>query len=230
MKTPLLHAIERTKNLDSSDKMNFKGGKQYTQVATRVEMIREAYGENCQILTSIVECNERFVLMKAEICILKDSNWEVIATGHAEEYRQDRGVNSNSALENCETSAIGRALAACGIHGGEFASSFEVDNASNGKPETLKVLEQNGQHEYQATCMKHLDSIVAIKSGIDSGEYSSAAEAWFELTEDEKQALWKAPSKGGCFTTKEIEVIKSKDFREAHYVKKDQEESEGEAA
>jgi hypothetical protein len=229
MKTPLLYAIERTKNLDSSDKMDFRG-KQYTQVATRVEMLRDAYGENCQILTSIVECNERFVLMKAEICILKDSNWEVIATGHAEEYRQDRGVNSNSALENCETSAIGRALAACGIHGGEFASSFEVDNASNGKPETLKVLEQNGQSEYQNLCFKHLDSIVAIKSGIANGEYSSAAEAWFELKTEEKEALWKAPSKGGCFTTKEREFMQSTDFRNAHYVKKDEEESEGEAA
>tara|TARA_R100001230_G_C5671965_1_gene176978 strand:+ start:419 stop:1117 length:699 start_codon:yes stop_codon:yes gene_type:complete len=232
MKTPLLHAIERTKNLDSSDKMNFKGGKQYTQVATRVEMIREAYGENCQILTSIVECNDKFVLMKAEVCILKDSNWEIIATGHAEEYRQDRGVNSNSALENCETSAIGRALAACGIHGGEFASSFEVDNATNGKPETLKVLEQNYQHDYQATCMKHLESIVAIKSGIAYGEYSSAAEAWFELNAEEKEALWKAPSKGGCFTTKEREFMQSTEFREANPLKKDkdEEESEGEAA
>ncbi len=96
MKTPLLYAIERTKSLDSSDKMNFKG-KQYTQVATRVEMLRDAYGENCQILTSIVECNERFVLMKAEICILKDGKWEVIANGHAEEYRQ----GSRRQLELC---------------------------------------------------------------------------------------------------------------------------------
>jgi hypothetical protein len=216
MKTPLLYAIERTKNLDSSDKMDFRG-KQYTQVATRVEMLRDAYGENCQILTSIVECNERFVLMKAEICILKDGKWEVIANGHAEEYRQDRGVNSNSALENCETSAIGRALAACGIHGGEFASSFEVDNASNGKPETLKVIEQNNQAEYQALCDEHSESIVAIKAGIANQDLSAAAEAWFELDDTAKAGLWKAPSKGGCFTTIERDVIKSKDFREAHH-------------
>lgn len=36
------------------------------------------------------------------------------ATGHAEETVQGRGVNATSALENGETSAIGRALASCG--------------------------------------------------------------------------------------------------------------------
>jgi len=37
------------------------------------------------------------------------------ATGHAEELVSDRGVNSTSALENAETSAIGRALASAGL-------------------------------------------------------------------------------------------------------------------
>jgi hypothetical protein len=36
------------------------------------------------------------------------------ATGYAEEKITDRGVNATSALENCETSAIGRALANAG--------------------------------------------------------------------------------------------------------------------
>ena len=43
-------------------------------------------------------------------------------------------MNKTSALENCCTSAIGRALSACGLSGGEYASSFEVDNAINNKP------------------------------------------------------------------------------------------------
>ena len=47
-------------------------------------------------------------------------------------------VNKTSALENCETSAIGRALANLGIHGGEFASAFEFDNAVNNKSEPPK--------------------------------------------------------------------------------------------
>ena len=36
------------------------------------------------------------------------------ANGHAEEFRTERGVNSTNALENAETSAIGRCLANAG--------------------------------------------------------------------------------------------------------------------
>jgi hypothetical protein len=36
-----------------------------------------------------------------------------VATGYAEEVKSDRGVNATSFVENCETSAIGRAIANC---------------------------------------------------------------------------------------------------------------------
>jgi hypothetical protein len=60
-------------------------------------------------------------------------------------------------------------------------------------------------------------SIEAIKQGIESDDYSSAAESWFELSEDEKHAIWIAPTKGGPFSTKERELMKSVEFRQAHY-------------
>ena len=40
-------------------------------------------------------------------------------------------INTTSALENCETSAIGRALASAGYHGTEFCSANELENALN---------------------------------------------------------------------------------------------------
>jgi len=36
-----------------------------------------------------------------------------VSTGYAEEVKSDRGVNATSFVENCETSAIGRAIANC---------------------------------------------------------------------------------------------------------------------
>jgi hypothetical protein len=39
----------------------------------------------------------------------------LLSTGYAEEHHTDRGVNSTSHMENCETSAIGRALANYGM-------------------------------------------------------------------------------------------------------------------
>jgi hypothetical protein len=56
--------------------------------------------------------NDRFIVKAYLYRTYEDS--VAYATGYAEEKISDRGVNSTSALENCETSAIGRALAAAG--------------------------------------------------------------------------------------------------------------------
>ena len=60
-------------------------------------------------------------------------------------------------------------------------------------------------------------SIVAIKEGIALDNLSEAAEEWFTLEDEIKASLWIAPSKGGVFTTREREVIKSSEFRMAHF-------------
>lgn len=64
---------------------------------------------------------------------------------------------------------------------------------------------------------EYKDSISAIKEGIAGGDLSSASEEWFTLPERAKEELWKATTKGGCFTTKEREVMKTKEFRQAYY-------------
>jgi len=69
--------------------------------------------------------------------------------------------------------------------------------------------------KYEELTSRLSATIEVIKESIESGEYSSGSEAWQELTEEEKMGLWKAPSKGGCFTTQEREVMKSPEFRKA---------------
>lgn len=69
--------------------------------------------------------------------------------------------------------------------------------------------------KYEALCYKLGDSINVIKESIESGDYSAGSEAWQELSEEEKMSLWKAPTKGGIFTTQEREVMKSTEFRKA---------------
>lgn len=49
------------------------------------------------------------------------------ATGYAFEMDGGMGANKTSALENCETSAIGRALANMGLHGNKRASREEME-------------------------------------------------------------------------------------------------------
>ncbi|MBD9573780.1 ERF family protein [Pseudomonas sp. PDM23] len=71
--------------------------------------------------------------------------------------------------------------------------------------------------DYERLVKKYQPSIDAIKLGIFEGNLAKAAEEWCTLDEETKTGLWKAPSKGGCFTTKEREIMKSSEFRKAYY-------------
>ena len=116
-------------------------GKEYQTVALRVQKFREAHPE-WELSTEIIEANEKFVIMQARIY---NTDGKCIATGHAEEFRAASQINSTSALENAETSAIGRALAAAGWGGTEFASANEVQNAihqQNKKVDSTNFVEQ----------------------------------------------------------------------------------------
>lgn len=105
-------------------------GRQYKTVALRVQEFRLAHpiADGWAIVTKLVHCDADTVLFKAAIT---DPQGREIAVGYAEEKRTAKGINATSALENCETSAIGRALAAAGFAGTEYASADELVNALN---------------------------------------------------------------------------------------------------
>ena len=104
-------------------------GKSYQTVALRVHNFREQYPEH-SLTTEILHRDIDCVVMRA---VIADPAGRVMATGHAEEYRKASDINKTSAVENCETSAIGRALAAFGLGGTEFASADEVSRAITGQ-------------------------------------------------------------------------------------------------
>ena len=104
-------------------------GKEYQTVAYRVGKFREKFPDY-RLITEVLHRDEACVVMLARIA---DQNGNVLATGHSEEYRNDGNINKTSALENSETSAIGRALAALGMGGTEFASADEVARAVSGQ-------------------------------------------------------------------------------------------------
>ncbi len=98
--------------------------KEYITVAERIAVFREEHPD-WTILTEIVSANEDRVVMKAAI----SDHERILATGYAEEVRASSQINRTSALENCETSAVGRALAFLGLAGTEIASADEVASA-----------------------------------------------------------------------------------------------------
>ena len=121
MTEKLLQAIELVTN---APKVPQKGGKKYTQVQDRVEAFRKVFGFEYGIETKLLKDDGNAILIQATIT---DSNARVIGSGLAEEIRGSSNVNKTSAIENGETSAIGRALASAGLHGGEYASANELD-------------------------------------------------------------------------------------------------------
>ena len=100
-------------------------GKDYATVPHRVAVVRRNLGAKLQIHTEIISIDKDTVVMKASGLI----GGNVIATGHAEEKRTASRINQTSALENCETSAVGRMLAFVGITNDSIASAEEVSAA-----------------------------------------------------------------------------------------------------
>jgi hypothetical protein len=185
------------------------GKNEYKTVALRVnEFLASDHHKDWSIETDLIADGTN-VVIKATI---KDSDGRVRGTGYAEEVRGSSNINKTSAVENCETSSIGRALAAVGFAGTEYASANEVTDA---------IIQQNVLDatasfiHYNSSVREHIYSISAIKEALANNDLSTAAEEWGQLNEDEQRSIWKAPSKGGIFTTQELATIKTSDFREA---------------
>jgi len=105
----------------------------YETVAQRLVRWWTEYPDG-RIITSIHHYDGSTIIMRAE-CYNNDDR--LIATGYAEEVFGNSPVNKTSFLENCETSAIGRAISNSRIgHTGERASSTEMEkvNRVNSEP------------------------------------------------------------------------------------------------
>tara|TARA_Y100001963_G_scaffold113898_1_gene157824 strand:+ start:938 stop:1573 length:636 start_codon:yes stop_codon:yes gene_type:complete len=164
--------------LNETDGVTQKGGKKYTEVAKRVEVFRKHLGFKYTINTNIILDNEKRVVMKAQIFDLANTALP-IGEGYAEEIRGSSLVNKTSPIENCETSAIGRALASLGLHGGQYASVNEIEKAENNeknidenKKEIPKVEEKKTdwvQYVAQQTQnIKNMKSISALSGWANS--------------------------------------------------------------
>lgn len=104
--------------------INIKG-KEYVEVNERIRLFRLKYPMG-SIVTDVVSNDNGVCVIKAAIII----DNQIVATGHAYEKEGSTFINKTSYVENCETSAIGRALGAFGIGiDSSVASAEEVANA-----------------------------------------------------------------------------------------------------
>ena len=177
-----LKAILEDLNLKT---INLKG-KEYSMVSSRLEIFRKHFGFKYGIIEEILVDDGKRVVTKTSI-IDRDNPETPIGVGHAEEIRGSSLVNKTSAIENCMTSSLGRALAtAAALHGGEMASVNEIEKANNNnknieekqtKTDDENEDKDNDQEKWQKITENYLRNIDELKS-------QSMCMHWFNNNKD----------------------------------------------
>ena len=141
-------------------------GKEYVQVNERLKYFRAHYPKY-SLSSDVIEKTDSSILIQA---IIKDEKDRVIATGIAEEIKGSSYINKTSYVENCETSAWGRALGNLGIGlDTSVASADEVQNAqANQNVSPVKVTSKSTNKEAQVDDVFNV--METIKKGLNQGK------------------------------------------------------------
>mgnify|MGYP001268065259 CR=1 FL=1 len=164
-------------------------GKQYVEVNERIKFFRqEDQYKGWGIHTDINMLDGDQCLCK---CTIVNEDGEVIAQGHAHEVKSSSNINKTSHVENCETSAVGRALAMLGIGiDTSIASANEVEDAiakqdSGSTAKKIKKVQEKLDTEPPVNIM---DKAVAyIKSQTDKKKAFASIMDKYEASLTEKQ-------------------------------------------
>jgi len=113
-------------------------GKDYILVKDRVLYFNETYPDGCILTTLLSQPQDTTIVIKANVIPdIEQPNKQF--TGHAQEVIGEGYINKTSAMENAETSAVGRALAMMGIGVlDSIASVDEINKATNRSKVDLK--------------------------------------------------------------------------------------------
>jgi hypothetical protein len=172
----------------------------YETVEVRLEKFIKDYPD-FRISTELEVCEKDRYIVKAYL--FKDSEQSTaLSTGLAEEKVTDRGVNQTSALENCETSAIGRALANAGYAAkGKRPSREEMSKVVAAKPVkppvqevkpddqdywTTPVGQYKGVVDAPVTLDKAMQTVTAIMGTAEAVEAPSCEHGHMQWREGEK--------------------------------------------
>jgi hypothetical protein len=147
----------------------------YETVEVRLEKFIKDYPD-FRISTELEVCEKDRYIVKAYL--FKDAQQSTaFSTGLAEEKVTDRGVNQTSALENCETSAIGRALANAGYAAkGKRPSQEEMKKVVAAKPVKPPVQEVKADdQDYWTTPVNEYNKVVDAPVTLDKAMENIAA-------------------------------------------------------
>ena len=183
-------------DLNKSHGVTQKGGKKYTEISKRVEAFRTHFGLQYGITTNIIIDDGIRVLIKAQVYDLNNTSVPV-GEGYAEELRgvghfdkgDKRNINTGAAIENCETSAIGRALASLGLHGGQYASINEIEKANRNNLILDNNNKENNNLDEETKSDSKVDWTLYIAKQQDNIKRMKTLTALSSWTNNEKENL-----------------------------------------
>lgn len=167
---------EQLRKANENIRMTDVKGKAYAEVNQRIKAFR-AVCPGGRIATEILKDEGGVCLMKATVA---DEAGNVLGVGHAYEKEGSSYINKTSYIENCETSAVGRALGMCGIGiDTSVASAEEVQNAmeqqakvGGRQAERLDTNPVQAARTGSGTQAEQLDTLKALQADIN--KYSKA--------------------------------------------------------
>ena len=117
-------------------------GKPYVEVSERINHFRNSSEYKGWGMETMIESqNDKNITMR---CVIKNQEGSIISSGIAQEVAGSSFINKGSHVENCETSAVGRALGNLGIGTETSVASYdEVSNAKLNQNKQTKVIPMN---------------------------------------------------------------------------------------
>ena len=147
--------------------------RQYETVASRLARFRAAYPDHA-LLSTVFKDDGDSIAVKAQIgWYIPSGQLLILAEGHAQEFHDSSTINRTACMENAETSAWGRALAAFG-----FASPISIASAD----EVEKAQRRQRDLDERAPGV-----LVILQNAAKQGIKALVA-AWEELKESDRAA------------------------------------------
>jgi len=127
-------------------------GNQYAAVSQRIKAFRMLFPTG-MIATDIISNENGVCIIKATVGFLNENGErQVLGTGIAYEKENSSFINKTSYIENCETSAVGRALGMCGLGiDSDVASADEVQTATF-QQDSLKPITAEKRKALEKSC------------------------------------------------------------------------------
>lgn len=179
--------------------------KKYSEVNQRIMAFRMVY-PNGTIETDVNFPNEGICICRATI---RDENGDVLANGTACEVQSSSFINKMSYVENCETSAVGRALGMCGfgINNG-VATADEIKNSIENEQTTPYDFENIGMTEEQ------IEKIANLETNIKNHIRKTYKKDPMTLTRVEAEIVISSLKKNGLIKSKEDREKERKETEE----------------